>query len=94
MKEERDIKKWVQFDTVTKEVILYYKVISNVELNGIKFTVETNGKIDFNLITQNIEEFRDKILEVYQSVVIEHQKKMVQLQKNIELLDELGFKIA
>jgi len=94
VKEERDFKKYVNFNTITKDIVLYYKVVSNIQIGNIKFTVETTDNIEFNIVTENVEEFRGKILELEQSVIMEHQKKTVQTIKNIQLLDELGFKIA
>ena len=91
VQEERDVKKWIKIDIVTKDIKVCYEVISSMAIDNITFTITTDDEMAFNLLTEDIEYYKDEIVKMEQSVTIEHEKKVVQLMKNVKILQELGF---
>jgi len=91
IKEKRDIQKLVKFDIETKDIRLYYKVVTEVEFNGVKIIIQTDNEMSFNLINEDLGYYENGILQMEQDVVTENEKKVVQFTKNLRTLEELGY---
>jgi len=90
-KEQRDIQKKVEIDIVSKNIKLFYLIESQIEIGDIKFTVSTENAMSFNLANEDIGFHENSVLQMEQDTVIEHEKKIVQISKNLKALEELGY---